>query len=123
MGLSTELQQALARARRRPQLRDRTVNQEAGAKAPLLQESLKEPFTRTPAVPPDRRRPQSRKLCLSSKQASLRAFGDDPNNDPDPDDCALSALPPPSPDWSHLLCGRPHKAASAISARMALASV
>jgi hypothetical protein len=34
--------------------------------------------------------------------------------------CALSALPPPSPDWSHLLGGRPHEAASALDGTMAL---
>jgi len=35
----------------------------------------------------------------------------------------LPALPPPSPNWSHLLCGRPHEAASAPLARMALLAV
>ena len=38
MPLSTELHEALARARRRPQLRDRSVNQMDGARTPLLQE-------------------------------------------------------------------------------------
>jgi hypothetical protein len=37
MGLSNELQEALARSRRRPRLQDRTVNQEGGARAALLQ--------------------------------------------------------------------------------------
>jgi hypothetical protein len=60
--------------------------------------------------------------------------GDDPNDNPDLDDRsdserkdpALSvtlALPPPSPDWSHFLGGRPHAAASALSARLALLAV
>ena len=38
MPLSNELQEALARSRRRLRLRDRTVNQEGGARAPLLRE-------------------------------------------------------------------------------------
>jgi hypothetical protein len=37
--------------------------------------------------------------------------------------CALLVLPPASPNWSHLLCGRPHEAASATSARTALLAV
>ena len=39
MALSTELCEALARSRRRPRLRGRTVNQEGGTRAPLLQEN------------------------------------------------------------------------------------
>ena len=49
--------------------------------------------------------------------------GDDPNDNPDPDDCVLAALPSPSPDWSHILGGRPHEAASGPLARMALLAV
>jgi hypothetical protein len=54
---------------------------------------------------------------------------DDPNDDTDPDDCvvqiptSLPALPPPSPDWSHLLCGRPHEPASVLFACTALLAV
>jgi hypothetical protein len=33
------------------------------------------------------------------------------------------ALPPPSPDWSHLLCSRPHEPTSALFARTALLAV
>jgi hypothetical protein len=68
-------------------------------------------------------------------QARLR---DDPDDDPDPDDSGpypckdrkffpvLSdtlALPPPSPDWSHLLSGRPHSPATVLSAFRALLAV
>jgi hypothetical protein len=38
MPLSTELQEVLARSRRRPPLRDRIVKEEADARAPLLRE-------------------------------------------------------------------------------------
>jgi hypothetical protein len=101
MALSTELREALVR-RHRPRLREQLPEQQPG---------------KGPALP-----------------------GDDPDDNPDPDDCGprlsvrvaeqnvekiytLPALPPPSPDWSHLLCGRPHEAASATSARMALLAV
>ena len=47
---------------------------------------------------------------------------DDPNDNPDPDDCALPALPPP-PDWSHILGGRQQEAASGPLAHMALLAV
>jgi hypothetical protein len=46
-----------------------------------------------------------------------------PDDSSDPHDCTLLLLPPPSPEWSHLLCGRPHEAASALSARMALLAI
>ena len=67
--------------------------------------------------------------CSLNEQQSEKgpALPDDsPDDNPDPDDCVvqiLTALPPPSPNWSHLLYGRPHAAASALSARMALLAV
>jgi hypothetical protein len=102
--------EALARSRR-PRVRDRSVDSHNGA----TEHSLQQHNDTVPA--------------------------DDPDDRVDPDDCGprlsvtlkeqqtvekiyiLPALPPPSPDWSHLLCGRPHESASTLSARMALLAV
>jgi hypothetical protein len=70
-----------------------------------------------------RPRKQAHQLPERSLSDNDAALGDDPDDDPDPDDCVLPALPPPSPDWSSLLCGRPHESASALSAHMALSAV
>jgi hypothetical protein len=40
MALTSKLVEALARMRRRPRLRDRSVNQVDGARAPLFQEPM-----------------------------------------------------------------------------------
>src|SRR6516162_6357029 len=95
MALSTELREALA-SRHRPRLREQL-----------------------PELPlPDHKR---RSLNEQQPERNQSLPDDHPNDNPD--DCALAALPPPSPDWSHLLCGRPQEAASAVSAHMALLAV
>jgi hypothetical protein len=67
--------------------------------------------------------------CSLNEQQSEKgpALPDDsPDDNPDPDDYVMqipTALPPLSPDWSHLLGGRPHASASALDVSRALLAV
>ena len=88
-----------------------------------------------------RQRFRSRRRAHQLPERSLSNNGAVPGEDSDdrvdPDDCVpqlsteparekictFPALPPPSPDWSHILGGRPHEPATAISARTALLAV
>jgi len=66
-----------------------------------------------------RKQPQLLDSNRTEREVQPLAGSEDPDDNPDPDDRALLALPPPSPDWSHLLGSRPHSPASLLSATSA----
>ena len=99
MALSSELRAALA-SRHRPRLRKQV--QELPAGQPGERCSFNE------------REGTSLPQCSETERKDRNLF-------PMP---SMPAAPPPiPPDWSHLLCGGPHEAASALSASSALLAI